>query len=168
MQVCLWVTATSASTECQTIWIQSIPTSGTFCSSYTNQLVNYIPPPHNHSAVVDRVLAQRETVRAHPTPAQTRARDLLLSHLTSKQRTTFKKNRWFVVEGGRTRRRYRVRADLDLIANIEVLEGNRVSHRLCAHADIARYPHSDHLLAQKLMLEHDEDEFLKVANRHAA
>jgi hypothetical protein len=95
-----------------------------------------------------------------------RARRLLLSHLTQDQRRTFVENGWFIVEGGKSKQRYRIR-DKNYAGNIDVLDGDRVAHRLCCHAS-ADLPVADHLLAQKIMLEIAEDDFLRMANRHAA
>jgi hypothetical protein len=90
-----------------------------------------------------------------------RARELLLSHLTEEQRATFIENRWFVVVGGRSRMRYRIETG-HLVANVRRLDDGA---RLCAHCDHS-LPMDDHLIAQKLMLEYDEDAFLAIANRH--
>jgi hypothetical protein len=95
--------------------------------------------------------------------AGTRSMELLLSHLTAEQRHTFEENKWFIVEGGRTKRRYKVHAQGNLNANVEVMGEN---HRLCAHCDHHVMPYNDHVLMQKVMLELDEDNFLRVANRH--
>jgi hypothetical protein len=112
----------------------------------------------------------RSTVR--PTPIHTiegtrKATELLNEHLTEEQRKTLKERHWFIVQGGRTGKPYRIERGRGLIANVAVLKDDRVEHRLCAHlgSDI---PEDDHLLAQKLWLEHAEDEFVKRANRHAA
>lgn len=95
--------------------------------------------------------------------------DLLLQNLTPEQRETFNRNKWFMVEGGRTKRQYRIRNEGHLVANIDALdEQGRKTHRLCGHADERSIPMGDQLLAQKLMLENAEDEFLRIANRHAA
>jgi len=102
----------------------------------------------------------------HQPEAVDRARELLLSHLTDEQRRTFENNGWFVVEGGRTGGRYRIRQGY--AGNVDVLDGDLVSHKLCAHADPVAVPWPDQMLAQKLMLEIDEDDFLAIANRHAA
>lgn len=100
------------------------------------------------------------------TEAGNKAKELLLEHLTPAQKETFNKNKWFVVEGGRSKQQYRIMAERCSI-NIEVMDGKKVSHKLCAHLghDI---PLHDHILAQKIMLESAEDDFLKIANRHAA
>jgi hypothetical protein len=107
----------------------------------------------------------------HSTEARDRSRELLLSHLTPAQRETFERNKWFIVEGGLSKQRYRIRALGHMVANIDVLSGpalELVSHRLCGHCDLEAVPLFDQLLAQKMMLELDEERFLKVANRHRA
>lgn len=101
--------------------------------------------------------------------AKARARELLLEHLTPAQRETFDYNGWFIVEGGKSKTRYRIRAHESMVANVDVLTvANRVAHRLCAHVPVGLVPLGDQLLAQKIMLELAEDDFLKKANRHAA
>lgn len=112
--------------------------------------------------------AQRRVIAAHVATAQSRALDLLIKHLTPEQRETFQKNKWFIVEGGRTGRRYRIRDKGNMVANIDVLEGNSIAHRLCGHCAAHEIPLADNLLAQKLMIEADEEAFLRIANRHAA
>ena len=100
--------------------------------------------------------------------AAKRARDLLLSHLNEEQRQSFKDHKWFVVEGGRSKRKYRIVDQGNVVANVHALDqrGNVVA-RLCAHGrHDMQLPLPDHLLTQKIMLELDEDTFLRVANRH--
>lgn len=101
--------------------------------------------------------------------ARERARALLLSHLTPEQRAAFEVNKWFVVEGGKSKRQYRINAKGSLVANIDLLQGDKVEHRLCAHCShMHGLPLDDQLLLQKLMLETDEDKFLIIANQHRA
>lgn len=122
-----------------------------------------------YNNAINNVVEQARAIRAHKPAVQIRARNLLLAHLTPAQRKTFIDNEWFVVEGGQSGRRYRINAKDNLVANIDALgPDDRVEHRLCGHCDPSVVPLADHLLAQKLMLEADEDEFLKLANRHAA
>lgn len=111
---------------------------------------------------------QGRILEQHSEAVRERARALLLTQLTDEQRETFEKNGWFVVEGGKSGRKYRVAANDNCAANIYVLDGERVTHRLCGHCDLKKVPLADHLLAQKLMLESAEEEFLRIANRHAA
>lgn len=99
--------------------------------------------------------------------ANKRAEEFLLDHLTPPQKETYKKNGWFVVEGGNTKTKYRIRKD-GWSGNVDVYEADKIKHRLCCHIPAGKVPHGDHLLAQKLMLEFSEEDFLRLANRHAA
>jgi hypothetical protein len=108
-------------------------------------------------------------VRPSATQAALKARELLLEQLTPEQRASFEQHDWFLVRG-QSGRHYRIRDDGHVVANIEVVERDllghdRVLHRLCGHIG-EHVPQADHLLAQKLMLEADEDAFLRLANRH--
>lgn len=111
----------------------------------------------------------QERMIAHEA-AKTRSKELLLSHLTPAQKDTFEKNHWFIVEGGKSRQLYRIRNSGSVSGNIDVLEGKpgKVTHRLCCHLRAHDIPLFDHLLAQKVWIESDEDAFLRQANRHAA
>lgn len=103
--------------------------------------------------------------------AKLRARELLFEHLTPQQRDTFDANGWFIVQGGQSKTRYRIRAAESMAGNVDVLspvDQRHATHRLCAHVPIGMVPLGDQLLAQKIMLELAEDEFLRTANRHAA
>lgn len=97
--------------------------------------------------------------------ANRRAAELLQSHLSVEQRTEFEREKTFTVIGKNGQRRYRIRKGW--AGNIDELDkdGKRVAI-LCGHA-IESVPEGDNMLAQKLMLEHDEDQFLKIANRRA-
>jgi len=93
--------------------------------------------------------------------ADEKAKTLLFSQLTEEQRKSFVESGWFLVLSKRSGRQYRVHVS-HLVANVTRLEDGA---RLCAHCDPS-LPRADHLLAQKLMLEYDEEAFLQVANRH--
>jgi len=124
------------------------------------------PAVHVPAAAVEREGLEREQRRQ----IKDRAQAILLAHLTPEQKDTLERLGWFVVEGERSRQRYRIRAS-SASGNIDVLErdlfNDKVLYRLCAHCDLNQIPLHDHLLAQKLMLEGDESEFLRIANRHA-
>ena len=151
-------------------WTESATTAATTTSTGYHPLGRtYVATQwrayHSYEAEQTR---QEAIISRHWIKARKRANELLLSQLTPEQRKTFKDNKWFVVEGGESKQRYRIRAVDHLVANIDVLDGESVKHRLCAHADLATIPLGDQLLAQKMMIEAAEDEFLRVANRHAA
>lgn len=98
--------------------------------------------------------------------ARERAKALLLEHLTHDQRQTFEQNGWFVVEGGKSKKQYRI-SPANHAGNVVEFDGEKPLHRYCAHIP-QQFPSFDNALAQKLALEVDEDAFLKVANRRAA
>lgn len=110
----------------------------------------------------ERTAEAAERRRQHDA-ARSRANELLIAHLTPEQRESFETLKWFVVEGGRTKRKYRIHGNGGMAGNIEVIGEN---HRLCAHCDLHAIPLGDQLLAQKVTLELDEDHFLRTANRH--
>lgn len=124
----------------------------------------------NHVGAYDRFVSvraqQAATLRAHKPEAKERARGMLLENLTEEQKKTFLENKWFIVEGGKSKKKYRIRDSEDMVANVDDLTDGK--YLLCAHAGLNQVPVGDHLLAQKLMIEFAEDEFLKKANRHAA
>lgn len=129
---------------------------------------NYYQNARNELILSDRE-RQAALVARHAPEAQKRANELLLANLTPEQRQTFEEKKWFIVEGGKSRKRYRIRSIPHMVANIDVLgDGESISHKLCGHCDVREVPLADHLLAQKLMLEIAEDDFLCIANRHAA
>jgi hypothetical protein len=105
-------------------------------------------------------------VRSSSRQVELKARELLLEQLTPEQRASFEQHDWFLVRG-QSGRRYRIRDDGHVVANIDVLAPDQqVLHRLCGHLADPVVPLADHLLAQKLMLEADEEAFLRLANQH--
>lgn len=90
-----------------------------------------------------------------------RAKELLLSQLTEEQRKSLLLYGWFTVKSKRSGREYMIEAK-SIVANVTRLDDRA---RLCAHLENS-LPRHDHILAQKLMLEHDEDTFLRIANWH--
>ena len=150
-----WTNATTGSVEIWSDWNEvddvttstSVTTSSTCWNAWV--LVGEVP------------VASKERENA-----TRRSEELLHEHLTSDQSAQLRRDKFFVVEGGKSRKRYRVRADKGTVANVERVSGSgAVEQRLCAHlTPAANAPLFDHLLAQKLMLEHDEESFLRVAN----
>jgi hypothetical protein len=156
--------ATSTSATGYDPWCNGTATTTSIYNAnvyYTPQLEVWTPPP-------PRVVTPAPRVAPVPRrdPHDDRARDLLLAHLSPEQRRTFIDNGWFIVEGGRSKTKYRIRNDRGLVANIDVLDGSPV--RLCAHCRHGAVTFHDHLLAQKVHLELNEDDFLRTANRHRA
>lgn len=89
---------------------------------------------------------------------------LLDSVLTSAQRDQLRKLGGFVLRG-QSGKFYRIRQGRS--ANVDVLDAQgNVVDRLCAYP-IMNVPDADAMVAQKLMLECDEDAFLRLALRHS-
>lgn len=87
---------------------------------------------------------------------------LLLAHLSPGQRIEFASHGWFTVRAP-SGRRYRI--GYGTMANIHVPAGpNCDEHRLCAAPPALQAPAV--MLVQKLMLETQEAEFLRIAIKH--
>lgn len=112
-----------------------------------------------------RYKAERERKAA----ASKRALELLREHLTAKQREDLENRKFFLVQGGKTGKSYRIRDNGSASGNIDEMADNdneKVAARLCAHAPYASgIPNADQLLAQMLMLRFEEEDMLRIANR---
>jgi hypothetical protein len=118
----------------------------------------------------------RERSRALRSKVASRvAEELLLDHLTPAQREEWVTHRYFHVETADGRRRYRI--DYGLAGNIHLVKCDepvtgkhgiplRAGNRFCAHVyhPDGPIPNEDNVLAQKLLLETSEEEFLAMAN----
>lgn len=105
-------------------------------------------------------------VRARATHVQNeareRARALLHRHLSDRQRISLVQSSYFDVRTA-SGRRYRIRQGR--VRNVDQLndDGFRVA-TYCAHPGI-ECPDEDTMLTQLLWLQHDEEHFLRIANR---
>lgn len=108
---------------------------------------------------------QREAERARAeAEAKARAEALLEENLTDAERAELKRERYLTVESRTSKRRYRIHAGQGCHGNIvEVDNDGRAVASLCC-APRGSIPEGDYLLAQKLHLEHNEEEFRRVAN----
>lgn len=114
-----------------------------------------------------QIVAQQAVAQQRIMEARQRSRELLLEHLTDAQRETFEKNQWFVVQGGKSKKEYRIRTSSGYTGNIDEMRSDKVVARWCFHASY-EIPEYDHYLSQKIALELDEERFLKIANRRMA
>jgi hypothetical protein len=94
--------------------------------------------------------------------ARRKARELLLEHLSDEQRDAFERDGHFDVHVHTADgvHRYRVKHYYGVS---RVDESGRVLRRYCIHPP-SDYPEEDCALSQKILLETDEAEFLRVAN----
>lgn len=96
--------------------------------------------------------------------ASQKARELLLDHCNTQQRADYKKNEWFIVKGKKNV--YRIRKASQI--NVDVLDKKGdVKYRLCTVPDKnhSGLPIEDQLLAQKTLIELNEQQFLDIAIR---
>jgi len=107
-------------------------------------------------------LAEERTVRV---AVEARAEQLLFSLLSDEQARTFREDGWFEVRGSRGRR-WRIRRR-GQAGNVDLMPetGNEREATFCAHPP-DRLPDCDAYIAQMLHLVTDEDDFMRVANRH--
>lgn len=111
---------------------------------------------------MNRYRIEVAVLEAKRVAAEKRAAVLLESVLSPQECKRLADSGYFVVRG-RSGCRYRIRRGR--AGNIDVVDKEGfITARLCAHPVLC-VPDSDTMLAQKLMLEHDEAAFLKVANR---
>jgi hypothetical protein len=96
-----------------------------------------------------------------------RAKELLLRHLNEEQRAQFARDCSFVVTAG-SGHRYRLRGDKGKSFNIDLLKGKShtttVAATLCVVLKGKEAPIFDQMLAQKLLIETNERQFIETAN----
>lgn len=125
-------------------------------------------------AAIQRARAISQTrsraIRMRHRVAQRRARDLLLKCLTPEQRAQYQASGAFrvTVGGGEdsghlftTPRTYEISQGFS--GNVYLMEGDTRVTSYCIHCSTSM-PDEDHMLAQKLLLETNEREFLDIAN----
>ena len=141
----------------------------------TRQGMRQQPAPETPEQRVER-LAQEElrrqqyaleaaVARERRAAAIGRADKLLESVLSSVQRSQLEKNDWFLVRG-ESGQVYRIRKGR--AANVDLIDPKtgKVIDVLCAYPRMD-VPDGDCMVAQKLMLECDEEAFRKIAIRHS-
>ncbi len=108
-----------------------------------------------------RAMAQAEEHQRAYEAAATRAEALLREHLDAEQQGQLERDQAFLVSLT-TGRRYRIqRGQQGNVFELDA-QGRRV-RKFCIHPDLS-IPVADSMLAQKLMLEHDEVSFRMIAN----
>lgn len=148
-------------------WAESVTTNSatTTWTVWTGQANSARYTDEQMVALQAQQNAQAEAARKRIEEVASRAHELLLKYLNENQRADLAKENWFMVDG-KSGVRYRIKRG-SLVGNVEVLNADgSVRHRLCAHDRNEGTPLDDQLLTQKLYLEHHEQEFLNVANRH--
>lgn len=113
------------------------------------------------AAAAHRVEEQRRTEEEQRV-ARARAEELLLDNLTDEQQADYQETQSFRVISADGERVYRVKRGWS--GNVELIRPDgRVAARYCIHPR-EWVPEQDNMLAQKLLLETDEQAFLRIAN----
>ncbi len=99
--------------------------------------------------------------RLKPSKEEKLAEILLLENLNEEQRAEYKRLKYFRVIVGE--KIYRIKRGR--VGNIELIDDAGIVARYCVHPAVG-CPDQDTMLAQKLMLENDEKELLRLANVH--
>lgn len=181
-----WNYATAATNDCT--WPAWNTSTATSCATtntattwvYWNDQYYVLAEPVTNPMTADQLAeaAQRHRERQAELQAQaakqarlaaeadSRAAELLKANLTEAQRLELAREQSFTVVSRDGQRNYRVKKGWS--HNVERIdEAGKRLHTLCAHPSV-NVPLYDNMLAQKLMLEHSEDDFLRIANRGAA
>ncbi len=112
-----------------------------------------------------QLLRNNAKQRRFKSAAAGRARQLLMSMLTAEQQNEMEDKNCFhltVHDRDGSHRVYRI--DYGYAGNVKLIGQNgRPTHSYCIHAD-SRLPKEDQMLAQKLLLEANEKDFLRIAN----
>jgi hypothetical protein len=158
-----WVsTGTTSTSVSDTVW--------TTWQNGTTYRVNYIPvqmTPEEQAAHDERMAVQRaewderERIRKEEeAEAKRKARVLLEEILSDEQRKQLADNAWFEVVTPKGT--YRIRTGWS--GNVDRYVDGKLNDRYCIHPS-EYVPNEDNMLAQKLLLEADEEAFLRIANR---
>jgi hypothetical protein len=156
-------TSTSATSPIQTFQYSNTINIDLYRDQRLLQLIQLDRMPwHNQMMDEPEVRRPEPIVRAplNHELARAKAKSLLLENLSIEQREMYERHGFFEIEA-HSRRRYRIHCN-SVVANIYRLDDGG---RFCAHCD-SNLPYEDHFLAQKLMIEYEEETFLRIANRH--
>ncbi len=111
---------------------------------------------------LDREIRARREAKVLADEADKKALALLLAHLTDEQAKQYQTKQYFELITRDGKRRYRLQHKW--AGNVRLVNDKGVEiSQFCIHPGV-EIPIADSLLAQKLMLEHDEEQFLKIAN----
>jgi hypothetical protein len=147
----MYVTGTTTNVQCWDSWNQLYSQQTAMA---TNQVMA-TPQPSQAQLDEWKVLAEKSRKAAEE--ARVRAETLLVEHLDPHQRESYQKDKLFIVETPK-KNRYK----LSMNHAPRKLEGTKEVVSYCIHT--YGVPREDELLGFKLLLEANEDQFLKTAN----
>lgn len=156
-----WLNNGTAATNTTVIWQTWVTTAGTgdFTQAYIPQRTYAFRNTDEGPQVASRYDPVRpDPVERNAPDREDRARALLISLLTKRQRESYEAHGWFEVRGS-DKGHYRLGRGI----TPGRYEGGRLVERLCIHPSYG-YPTGDEVAAQKLLVETDEATFRRIAN----
>lgn len=160
----IWCDST-ASTGTSTVWADWVSEYTTIQIDRAEQLRHEVERQQAMQQFRERANLEYVERQKKQLQAKRKAKMLLLENLDMEQFKDFHKEGHFFVKSP-SGRLYRIREGRSI--NIDLMKGNsriEVEKRLCAHPDVI-CPNEDTMLAQKIYLEHMEQQFLQIANQY--
>jgi hypothetical protein len=155
---------TTASTSNAVVWYTW--NGNAYIAADQEAVQQYVPAPETEEQKQVRLQKQEERRTAEEArkkaevEAREKAERLLISTLNPVQLRQLKEMDAFIVE--LETKRYKIRRGYKVI---ELDKENKQVAQYCIHPSDYQIPSADVMLAQKLMLEHNEAAFLRIANR---
>lgn len=143
-----WSTATQNAT---TVWATSASSGEWTYQNFTYQ--------DFYLTETEEEKLKREAVQRARDEADKRAEQWLISHLNSNQKEEYAEHRQFTVYSKDRERRYAVTRSTVYLLD----EKGREIKSFCIHPEV-RLPIADEMCCKKLLLETDEEEFLRISN----
>lgn len=110
----------------------------------------------------EEIRARQEEARKMKAAAEARARMLLLAHLNDEQRKTYERSQHFDVVSNNDRT-WRILTGMGQSGNVLYMEDERKIASYCCYVRDYEIPLHDHFLAQKIVLETNENYWLEIA-----
>lgn len=155
-----WVAASSGTTATATVITTSDSTDATWYAWTAGNHAVRVYPAQPTASNVEETRARLEKEAKERAEAEVRANELLDTHLNDEQRKQLKEIDAFIIN--LKSKQYRIRRGW--AGNVDELKDGKVIAKYCIHPQVT-VPYSDHMLSQKFMLETNEAEFLRIANR---
>lgn len=166
----VWIDSGTGSTIANNVWQGWQDQTSTTLTIGNEVYGGYQPPQRTPEEIAaqaalaeqarQRWAEEQARLEAERAEASKRARVLLEENLSDEQRLQLRDNNWFEVVTPRGT--YRIHNGRS--GNVQRYRDGRPTDRYCIHPG-ELVPNEDTMLAQKLMLETDEDAFLRIANR---
>lgn len=160
-------TTSTASTSATVIW-RTWNDQPVYVAGGNSVVYEYKPAPETEEQRQARLAREEqyriaeEARKKAEAEAKEKAERLLVSQLNPAQLKQLKEMDAFIVE--LETRRYKIRRNNRVL---ELDKEGRQVWQYCIHPSDYQVPPADVMLAQKLLLEHDEAAFLRIANRSA-